>query len=123
VERDFVICPHCAAKGKHRELRAATKRTPHVTRSDGKGFHLYLEESVVSRPHGATEPEVAALFRYDCDPAGEVSESSLVRIRPAGGAAEAVSMQLEQSADRLAEILQKGDRLAKTYQWTLQIAV
>ena len=63
MEKDFVVCPHCAAIGKHRELRPATRRTPLVTRSDGRSFHLFLEESILSRPSGATDPEIAALFR------------------------------------------------------------
>jgi len=121
MERGFVICPHCAAKGRRKELRAATRRAPHVSRSDGKSFHLFLEESIVSRPSGATDREVSALFRYDVDPAGVISESALVTIRPAGATAEAVLAQLEQSADRLAAILAKGDRLRKTYSWRIEI--
>jgi hypothetical protein len=45
---------------------------------------MFLEESNVSRPSGATAQQVAALFRYDADPRGEKSEPTLVTIRPAG---------------------------------------
>jgi hypothetical protein len=81
---------------------------------------LFLEESTDSRPSGATDREVAALFRYDFDPAGEISESVLVTIRPAGVTDEIVLTQLQQSADRLAAILEKGDRLQKTYTWRIE---
>jgi hypothetical protein len=67
-----------------------------------------------------TDQEVAALFRYDLDPAGEKSESTLVTIRPAGATGELVLSQLEQSADRLATILEKGNRLQKTYIWRIE---
>jgi hypothetical protein len=74
MEDSVIFCPHCAAKGKRRELRPATRSTPHVSRSDGRSFHLFLEESVVSRPSGANGQEIAALFRYDFDTAGQKSE-------------------------------------------------
>ena len=119
MESNFSFCPHCAAKGKPRELRPATRRTPHISRSDAATFHLFLEESIVSRASGATEQHVAALFRYDCDPKGEKSESTLVTIRPAGFTEQLVLSQLEQSADRLAEILGQANRLQKTYTWTI----
>jgi hypothetical protein len=114
---NFTFCPHCAASGKQRQIRPATSRTPLISRSDGRSFHLFLEELNVSRPSGATDQEVAALFRYDLDPAGEKSESTLVTIRPAGATGERVLAQLDQSADQLAAVLEKGDRLQKTYNW------
>src|SRR5205807_2713267 len=88
MKRNFTVCPHCAATGKQRLIRPATPRTPLISRSDSRSFHLFLEESNVSRPSGATDQEVAALFRYDLEPAGEKSESTLVTIRPAGATGE-----------------------------------
>jgi hypothetical protein len=120
MESNFVFCPHCAAKGKQRGLRAATRRTPHVSRSDGGTFHLYLEEAIVSRAYGATSEEVAALFRYDFDSAGQTSESTLVTIRPAAATVELVLKQLESCADRLAATLEKGAQLQKTYTWMIE---
>jgi hypothetical protein len=107
-------------KGKPRRLHPATQRTPHVSRSDGRSFHLFLEESNVSRPFGGTEQEVVALFRYDSDPAGEKSESTMVRIQPAGASSDSVLGQLQQSADRLAAILQDGQRLQRIYIWKVE---
>jgi len=113
MESNFIVCPHCAANGKHRELRPATRRTPQVSRSDGRSFHLFLEESIISRPSGATDPEISALFRYDLDPAGERSESTLVTIGPGGATGELALTQLEQSADRLAAILEERRSVAE----------
>ena len=117
-ESNFGFCPHCAAKGKPRELRPATRRTPHISRSDTRTCHLFLEELNVSCPSGTTEQQVAALFRYDLDPRTEKSESTLVMIRPGGLTEELVLRQLEQSADRLAAILGEGNALQKTYSWS-----
>ena len=119
MESNFTLCPHCAANGKQRELRPATRRTPHLSRSDGRRFHLFLEESIVSRPHAAADQEVAALFRYDLDSAGQKGESTLVTIRLAGATEQAVLTQLEQSADILAAILEKGGQVQKAYRWTV----
>src|SRR5207302_9437106 len=83
MKRNFTVCPHCAATGKQRLIRPATPRTPLISRSDSRSFHLFLEESNVSRPSGAPDQEVAALFRYDLDSAGEKSDSILLTIRPA----------------------------------------
>jgi hypothetical protein len=120
VSKDFTDCPHCALKGTPRRLHPATHRTPQVSRSDGRSFHIFLEESNVSRPSGGTEQDVVALFRYDLDPAGEKSESTLVRIHPAGATADIVLSQLQYSADRLAAILESGQRLRKSYSWNAE---
>jgi hypothetical protein len=80
---------------------------------------LFLEESIVCRPHGRAETEVQALFRYDLDAAGEKSESSLVMICPAKSTDDAILAQLEQAADRLAAILEKGSPVSKTYNWNI----
>ena len=81
---------------------------------------MFLEESIISRPSGVTEQEIAALFRYDLDPAAEKSESTLVTISPAGATDELALAQLQESADRLAAILEKGDRVQKTYLWSIE---
>ncbi|HMK28554.1 MAG TPA: hypothetical protein VK473_02645 [Terriglobales bacterium] len=120
VSKDFTDCPHCVLKGKPRRLRPATHRTPHISRSDGRSFHVFLEESSISRPSGGQEQEVVALFRYDLDPAREKSESTLVTIHPAGATTETVLAQLEYSADRLAAILESGQRLQKSYNWNVE---
>ena len=120
MESNFSVCPHCAAKGKQRQLRPATARAPHVCRSDGRNFHLFLEEVIVSRAAAATDKHVAALFRYDLDSAAVKSESTLVTIRPAGSTEQEVLRQLEQSADRLTATLAKGADLQKTYTWTIE---
>ena len=109
--KDFDVCPHCAAKGKHRLIRPATHRTPHVARSDGSSFHLYLEESYV-RPAGSAF-EVVALFRYDLDPAAVTGDSTLVLL-PVSAADDSLRA-LQQAADRLASELAAGAILRRQY--------
>src|SRR5215469_7922234 len=120
MKSDFTFCPHCAVKGKQRQLLPAAPRTPHVARSDARNFHLFLEELVISRPAGAGSPQVAALFRYDLDSAAKKSESSLVTIKPAGETQDLVLSQLQRSADRLAAILEKGTDLQRMYSFAFE---
>src|SRR5215467_15174482 len=40
--RNFTACPHCAAKGLPGQLWKIEERTPSITLSDGKSFHLIL---------------------------------------------------------------------------------
>jgi hypothetical protein len=110
MERDFDICPHCAAHGRHRVIRPATpQRTPLVSRSDGCTFHIFLEESNISHtPPGAVN--TAALFRYDLDPVAIRGESVLVVIKSTGALGEAAGMVgLHKAADVMAELLRRGE--------------
>jgi hypothetical protein len=90
----------------------STIRTPLVSRSDGKTYHLYLEESNRLSPDGGAG-ELAGLFRYDLDPAGVRAESTLVRMpgsTPGDG-----REPLEDAADRLAALLENGKVLCRVY--------
>jgi hypothetical protein len=42
--KDFVVCPHCQAKGKNGFLWRLRGLPPSISRSDGKSFHLYLND-------------------------------------------------------------------------------
>jgi len=47
--KNFVVCPHCAAKGKEGSVRPATAhRSPLVSRSDAKAFHIFLDRELRS---------------------------------------------------------------------------
>jgi len=107
--KNFVICPHCTAKGKERSVQPATAhRSPLVSRSDGKTFHIFLEESYVRPDSRRAKVEVVALFRYDLDSAGVKGESTLVFL-PAG------VPELEKAADDLAEVLNLGKSLPRQH--------
>ena len=114
--KNFIVCPHCAAKGKERSVQPATAhRSPLVSRSDAKAFHIFLEESYV-RPNSChTGLEVVALFRYDLESAGVRGESTLVLLPVASGEASAGVPELEKAADGLAEILASGKSLPRQY--------
>jgi hypothetical protein len=113
--KNFSTCPHCAAKGKRKSARPATAhRTPLVSRSDGKTFHVYLEESFI-RTNSERSAEAVALFRYDLDSAGVNGESTLVVIPLASGEPGAGLSELERAADELAEILGSGRSLPQQH--------
>jgi hypothetical protein len=117
MERNFTNCPHCTLLGKPRLIRPATHRTPLVTRSDARTFHLYLEESGLNtRSSGpGSEPQVYALFRYDLDPCSVKAESTLVMIPDAGDDEIRIHMKLEEAADLLAELLARGEVPRRLY--------
>ena len=114
--KNFVVCPHCAAKGKERSMHPATaQRSPLVSRSDAKSFHIFLEESCVRPNPSRTGWEVVALFRYDLDPAGVKSESTLVLLAVGSDESSASVLELEKAADHLAEVLASGKSLPRQY--------
>jgi hypothetical protein len=114
--RNFPTCPHCAAKGKQKSARPATAhRSPLVSRSDGKTFHVYLEESFIRPDSTHSASEVVALFRYDLDSAGVNGESTLVVIPLASVELRSGLSELEKAADELAEILGSGKSLPRQY--------
>lgn len=114
--KDFVVCPHCVAKGKDKSARPATAhRSPLVSRSDAKTFHIYLEESFIRPNSTHSGSEVVALFRYDLDSAGVHGESTLVLIPSVSGEPHAGLSELETAADELAEILGSGRSLPRQY--------
>jgi len=118
MEKNFTHCPHCAVRGRDRIIQPATRRTPHLSRSDGMTFHLFLEELNV-RPRDGHDPhsrELIALFRYDLEPA-QKAESAMIQLGPAADTEEKIRQQLEHVADRLAAILETGDPLRRLYAW------
>ena len=114
--KNFLICPHCAAKGKQRSVQPATAhRSPLVSRSDAKTFHIFLEESYVRPDSSHAGSEIVALFRYDLDSAGVKGESTLVLLPLHSGEASAGQPELERAADSLADILVRGQSLSRQY--------
>jgi hypothetical protein len=124
MEKNFSNCPHCVSLGKVKLIRPAV-HGPLVSRSDGRTFHLYLEESGLHRQssHGCpsdvqSEPQIYALFRYDLDPCSVKSESTLVIIPNAGDDETRTLKRLEQAADLLAEFLERAKAPGRLYKLT-----
>lgn len=114
--KNFLTCPHCAAKGKEKSARPATAhRSPLISRSDAEAFHVYLEESFIRPSPTRGGSEVVALFRYDLDSAGVKGESTLVLIPLVSGESVAGLSELEEAADELAGILVFGRSRPRQY--------
>lgn len=77
---------------------ATAHRSPLVSRSDAKAFHIFLEESYVRPNSSRTGLEVVALFRYDVDSAGVKGESTLALLPVAAEASAGVVPELEKAA-------------------------
>ena len=112
MEKNFISCPHCARSGKEKVIQPSTARTPLVSRSDGGSYHLYLEEANILNPTGKAK-EITGLFRYDLDPARVRADSSMIRIP----CTQDLDMRqaLEDGADRLAALLERGDVPCRVY--------
>jgi hypothetical protein len=117
MERNFIHCPHCAFRGKPRLIRPATHRTPLVSRSDGRTFHVYLEESGLHTrsSDSQSERQVSALFRYDLDPCSVRAESTLVMIPDVGDDDVRTQIRLEEAAELLAELLARAEVPRRLY--------
>jgi hypothetical protein len=116
MEKNFTMCPHCELRGESRNVGPSTRRTPLVTRSDGRTFHLYLEEQHrFSVPEHSIDRSTAALFRYDLDGGKIRGESTLVLIPEDGTGVPPGSDPLEYAADCLASLLAAGRVLMRRY--------
>jgi hypothetical protein len=117
MERNFATCAHCLLKGKTRDHGPSTRRTPLVSRSDGRTFHLYLEEQhPFSVGTETAERSTAALFRYDLDEPQAHAESTLVMIHVSGLESGNLTDFLERAADGLASVLAAGQMLRRRYE-------
>jgi len=121
MDKNFGVCPHCAAKGRQRLIRPATPhRTPLVSRFDGGSFHIFVEESFIRPGPGHLGYELVALFRYDLDSATVKGESALVVLSMPADERDHLPEQLEKAADRLAAILASGTDLQRQYAFSTE---
>jgi hypothetical protein len=116
MHRNFVVCPHCTAKGLPGEVWKLNEKTPSITFSDGESFHLILFSGpdAVPAPSGGLLAKVAQ-FSYIHDTLGtDVHRTAVLLTRP-GESHESATVQLQRAALKLAELLKSGGRLAFQY--------
>ena len=118
MHHNFVVCPHCTAKGLPGEVWKLNDKTPSITFSDGKSFHLILfsgPDAVPAPSGGVLANRVVAQFSYIHDSLGtDVHRTAVVLTRP-GESRESATVQLKTAALKLAELLKSGGRLAFQY--------
>jgi hypothetical protein len=85
------------------QVMATPQRTPLVSRSDGRTYPLFLEESYV-RSLAGTKFEIIALFRYDLDTALVTGESAMALIPVSSDDSALVQRVIGKVADKFAEI-------------------
>ena len=116
MEKNFTDCPHCVFLHKRKIIRPAV-HGPLLSRSDGRTFHLYLEESGMQRwsaePDSGTQ--IFGLFRYDLDPCSVRAESTLILIPDAGDDENRALAKLEEAADLLAGLLERAEVPPRLY--------
>jgi hypothetical protein len=119
MDKNFKTCPHCALLGKQKLIRPAI-HGPLLSRSDGRTFHLYLEECGLHRRPSDEESEaqIYALFRYDLNPVSVKSESTVIMIQETGDDENRRLAKLEEAAELLAQLLASAEVPRNLYKLT-----
>jgi hypothetical protein len=94
---------------------ATPHTTPLVSRSDGTSFHIFLEESLISRQRPGDNYQISALYRYDLDPLKITGDSTLVSVQEPNRGEAIVRSRYEEAVDALTAILIQGRRLRRHY--------
>lgn len=95
-----------------------TEQTPLVNRSDGIRFHVTLFAGPDPRTKfsgGFYDGQLICHFAYAHDRFGPKDRTVSVVITHAGGAPEEVLRQVEDAADKLAELVEGGQTLTAVY--------
>jgi hypothetical protein len=116
--RNFTACPHCAAKGLPGHLWKIEERTPSITLSDGKSFHLILLSGpdLVPAPSGGLRANrLVGQFSHLHDNFGAEPQRAAVLLTRPGENFQQVTAQLDKAALKLAELLKHGNPLSPEY--------
>ena len=106
-------CPHCG-----KTFARLTAQTPLVNRSDGMRFHVTLFAGPDPRTKfsgGFYDDQVICQFAYAHDQFGPRDRTVSVVITRAEQNPEEVLRQVEDAADKLAELVEAGHRLTTVY--------
>lgn len=118
MRRNLNVCPHCTAKGLPGEVWKLQEKTPSITLSDGKSFHLILfsgPDPIPAPSGGTVANRLAAQFSYIHDDLGIEPHRFAVVLTRTGEDFESVKDQLEKAATKLAELLEHGKPLCAQY--------
>ena len=113
MQRNAIQCSHC---GKN--FVRITDKTPLVNRSDGKRFHVTLFAGPDPRPKvsgGFDQGQLICDFVYAHDRFGPKNHTILVVVSIVDDNPDHVIHQIEAAADKLAELIETGNRLADLY--------
>jgi hypothetical protein len=118
MHRNFGVCPHCTAKGLPGEIWKLNEKTPSITFSDGKSFHLILfsgPDAVPAPSGGLLANRVVAQFSYIHDSLGSEAHRAAVLLTRPGESFESATVQLKSAAFKLADLLKSVGRLSFQY--------
>ena len=115
MDRNFTACPHCTAKGLSGQLFKIPEKTPKITVSDGKSFHLFLISG--PDPGDRARSSFVGQFSYVHESLGSESHRvDLTLIRP-GEYFQEVKGQFEKAALKLGELLERATPLSSEYRF------
>jgi hypothetical protein len=118
MHRSFGVCPHCTAKGLPGTVWKLNEKTPSITLSDGKSFHLILfsgPEPVRAPTGGILANRLVGQFFYVHDRMGDDAHWTAVLLTRPGESFESVKDHFERVATKLAELLERGNPLCAEY--------
>jgi hypothetical protein len=118
MHKNFSTCPHCVANGASGSIARMTSNIELISRSDGATYHLFLQDGPNLRYGRSGEliaGQMIATFRFAQDKHALKSEPVRILIKNAGRSRDEVTKQIEDVADRVAAVLQAGDKLVPSY--------
>jgi hypothetical protein len=95
-----------------------TESIPLIARSDGSMYYLFLQDGPNPRYEqsgGLIAGQLIVTFRFDQDKYALNSEPLRIFMKNPGHSDDEVTKQIEVVADRIAAVLQDGDKLARSY--------
>ncbi len=114
MHKDFEKCPHCVAKGHAGTIMRMQKKTPLISRSDDKTFHLYLfsgPDSWYARSGGVVAGRVASNYFYASDKLSVDHGVVTLIFRTTELDLPGIEKAMRDAADQMATILSQGKGL------------
>ncbi len=111
--KDFDTCPHCTAAKKSGRIMRMEAKTPLISRSDGKHFHLYLfsgPDPWYAKSGAPIAGRMTTNYFYASDKLKVSHEAVMVMFRTTDLDYDRIVEAMRDAADRIAEILSKGER-------------
>lgn len=121
LQRNSSHCGHCG-----KTFVRITNQTPLVNRSDGFRYHVTLFSGPDPRPKpsgGFYSDQVLCEFAYAHDQLGPKDHTVLVVITHTKPNPEDILREVEEAADKLAELLERGYALTAAYRFSGRVLV
>ena len=113
MHKEFDKCPHCTVAGKSGIMMRLEAKTPLISRSDGKNYHLFLfsgPDLWYAKSGAPVAGRLVANYYYASDRLNVNHDETTVQPCSADLDHDGVVMAMRDAADLIAEILSAGKR-------------